>query len=75
MKKQTGIKVGDKVRFVYGVGSVIGIVKEDRGPIGHKGRRLYRIQFSLEAPFVTETEMPSEEFEVVRDEVSTSQQS
>ena len=75
MSKQLGIKVGDQVRFVYGEGPVLGIVKEDRGPIGHKGRRLYLVQFSLESPYVTQTEMPAEEFEVIRDVVSTNEKS
>lgn len=70
MKKKSGIKVGDRVRFKYGVGPVIATVIEDRGPIGYKGRQLIRVRFSLEEPFVTETEMPAEELEVVRDEAS-----
>ena len=73
MKKQSGIRVGDQVRFLYGEGPVFGIVKEDRGPIGHKGRRLYLIQFSLESPYVTQTEMPAEEFEVIRDGASANE--
>ena len=68
MKKKSGIKVGDKVRFKYGRGPVIATVIEDMGGIGLKGRQLLRVRFSLEDPFITETEMPAEEVELVRDE-------
>jgi hypothetical protein len=71
MKKKSGIKVGDKVRFKYGRGPVIATVIEDNGPIGYKGRQMYRVRFSLEEPFITETEMPAEDLELVRDEAST----
>jgi hypothetical protein len=71
MKKKTGVKVGDAVRFMMGPNPVNGTVKEDRGPIGHKGRRLYLIHFSFEAPLVMQTELPAEDLEVVRDEAST----
>ena len=67
MKRKTGIQVGDHVSFFFGPRTVIGIVKEDRGPIGRKGRNLYRIQFSG-GPFVPEpfhVELPADEFTVV----------
>ena len=35
------IQIGDSVRFRLGPSLVDGTVKEDRGPIGMKGRRLY----------------------------------
>ena len=73
MKKKTGINVGDRVRFMFGPAPVIGTVKEDRGPIGLRGRRLYLIHYSPESPVVLQLEMPAEEFEVIRDEVSTTQ--
>ena len=73
MKKKTGVNVGDQVRFMMGPTPVIGTVKEDRGPIGIKGRRLYLIHYSPEAPVVLQLEMPVEEFEVVRGEVSANE--
>ena len=75
MKNNSGIKIGDEVRFMMGPTLATGTVIEDRGPIGHKGRRLYPIRYLLEAPFVFVTEMPAEEFEVVRDAVSTTDKS
>jgi hypothetical protein len=68
MKKKSVIKVGDKVRFHYGVGPIIATVIEDVGWIGIRGRQLLRVRFSLEDPFITETEVPAEEVELVRDE-------
>ena len=75
MKSKASIKVGDQVRFMMGPNPVIGTVKEDRGPIGHKGRRLYLIHYSPEAPVVLQLELPIEEFEVIRYEVSTTEKS
>ena len=39
---------GDPVRFRLGIRSVLGVVKEDRGPIGVKGRHLYLVEFPSE---------------------------
>ena len=75
MKKKSGINVGDQVRFMFGPDQVVGTVKEDRGPIGYKGRRLYLIHYSPEAPVVLQLELPVEKFEVIRDAASTSQKS
>ena len=67
MKRKSGIQVGDSVRFRFGLRNVIGIVKEDRGPIGRKGRNLYRIQFSggLFVPEPFHVELPAELLTVV----------
>ena len=75
MNPNSRINVGDQVRFLVGPTQFTGTVKEDRGPIGHKGRRLYLIHYSPEAPLVLQLELPIEKFEVIRDEVSTTQQS
>ena len=39
---------GELVRFRLGTRSVQGEVKEDRGPIGVKGRHLHLVEFRLE---------------------------
>ena len=75
MKKDSGIKVGDRVRFMMGPNQFTGTVKEDRGAIGHKGRRLYLIHYSPEAPLVLQLELPIKKFEVIRDEVTTTKKS
>lgn len=45
-KKQ--FRKGDRVMFRLGIRSVQGEVKEDRGPIGVRGRRLYLVEFRSE---------------------------
>jgi hypothetical protein len=41
-------KVGDWVSFPYGARTPVALIIEDRGPIGVKGRRLYRIELPIE---------------------------
>jgi hypothetical protein len=58
---------GDRVRFEIGMRFVEGVVKEDRGPIGIKGRHLYLIEFRLGpyAETVSEIELPAVDLELV----------
>lgn len=51
---------GDQVRFRLAGRSLEGHVKEDRGPIGVKGRRLYLVEFRAEAESPTQVELPAE---------------
>ncbi len=52
---------GDRVSFPYGSGSVVGKIIEDRGNIGYRGRRLYRVQVpQQDVPEDFETEVPAE---------------
>jgi hypothetical protein len=64
---------GDLVRFRLGTRSVQGEVREDRGPIGIKGRHLYLVEFRPEvhSPSVSEIELPADELQHARDKVST----
>jgi hypothetical protein len=48
-KKRGRFKLGDWVRFPYGAADVFAQVIEERGPIGVKGRHLYRIQIDRDA--------------------------
>jgi len=57
---------GDRVRFRLGIRSVLGVVKEDRGPIGIKGRRLYRVEFREELQSPSQIELPADEMQRVR---------
>ena len=52
---------GDQVSFQLGARLVRGVVKEDRGPIGVKGRHLYLIEFRIEpgAPILSQVELPA----------------
>jgi hypothetical protein len=61
---------GDPVRFQYGMRKVQGVVKEDRGPIGVKGRNLYLVVFKAEPPSPSEIELPADQLEFVSDTVS-----
>lgn len=65
---ETRFRKGDVVRFQFGVRTVQGPIKEDRGPIGIKGRRLYLIEFPIDptTPTFAEIELPAEDLELVR---------
>ena len=47
---KTQFHKGDRVTFRLGTRSVKGLVKEDRGPIGIKGRHLYLVEVQPENP-------------------------
>jgi hypothetical protein len=66
---------GDRVRFQFGIYSVEGIVKEDRGPLGINGRHLYRVEFpfGLYAESPSHIELPAEKLQLVQDAVSKGQ--
>jgi hypothetical protein len=72
MSKQT-FHVGQLVTFKHGTRIRRGVIKEDRGPIGMKGRVLYLIEFHREAgsPDVSRIELPAEQLKEVEDGVST----
>lgn len=63
---------GDCVAFQFGPRSLQGCVKEDRGPIGVKGRRLYLVEFyfghDLTSP--SQIELPAEDLRLVQEEVT-----
>jgi hypothetical protein len=71
MAKEQQIHVGDVVRFQFGVRMVNSVVKEDRGPIGMKGRHLYLIQFDAEPGAFSQIELTAHELKRVRDVVSS----
>ena len=54
---------GDMVKFHLGTRVVHGVVKEDRGPIGIRGRHLYTVEFRPEPQSVSLSviELPAEE--------------
>lgn len=64
---------GDRVRFRFMTRFLEGVVKEDRGPIGIKGRRLYLVEFRL-GPYVeapSHIELPAERLQLVQDAAPT----
>ena len=54
---------GDRVRFKLAMHWVHGVVKEDRGPIGIGGRRLYLVEFPAEPQSPSRVELPADELE------------
>jgi hypothetical protein len=71
MSKKT-FRPGKLVTFQYGTRSVQGVIKEDRGPIGVKGRVLYLVEFRPEgqSPYVSHIELPADQLKEVEDAVS-----
>ncbi|MCI0638158.1 MAG: hypothetical protein L0Y72_19570 [Gemmataceae bacterium] len=65
MAEKKHFRVGEVVRFLMGVNKVEGVIKEDRGPIGVGGRRLYSIQFTLDPDFQAVIELPAKDLELV----------
>jgi hypothetical protein len=63
--RKTRYRKGDRVRFRLPTHSVQGFVKEDRGPIGIKGRHLYLVEFPAEPGSPHQVELPAEELEAV----------
>jgi len=63
--KKGKFRVGDKVRPIHGTPWWEGTIIEDRGNIGHGGRRLYRISYPLELTDPIETEMGEDDLEAV----------
>ncbi len=59
------IHVGDKIKFRLGGRDVAGEVREDRGPIGVGGRRLYLVVYELGRDNWYSVEMPADEIEVI----------
>ncbi len=70
MSKQR-FQVGQLVTFTYGTRDVQGVVKEDRGPIGMKGRVLYLIEFRPEtqSAYVSHIELPADRLKKVENTV------
>jgi len=59
-------RVGDRVSVHFGMSDAEGVVVEDRGPIGINGRRLLRVELTIDQ--VTEPmaiEVPAEEVRVI----------
>jgi hypothetical protein len=61
---------GDRVRFRLGIRSVQGVVREDRGAIGIKGRRLYRVEFREKLQPPSQIELPADQLQPVRGRVA-----
>ena len=62
----------DLVSFRLSTRSIQGVVKEDRGPIGVKGRHLYLVEFRPEpqSENLALIELPAEQLQSVQNTVS-----
>lgn len=60
---ETRFHRGDRVRFRLAGRPLTGLVKEDRGPIGIGGRRLYLVEFRAEPESPSQVELPAEQLE------------
>jgi hypothetical protein len=71
MSKKT-FRKGQLVTFNYGTRPIEGVVKEDRGPIGMKGRVLYLVEFRPEpqSPYVSHIELPADRLKELEGSVS-----
>jgi hypothetical protein len=67
---------GDLVRFRLGIRFVQGSIKEDRGPIGVKGRHLYLVEFLSEplAISLSQIELPAIDLQLVGDTGNSARQ-
>jgi hypothetical protein len=70
---ETRFRKGDRVVFQFGTRTVQGEVKEDRGPIGKGGRRLFLIEFpfGLHVEEPSHIELPAERLQLVKEKAST----
>ncbi len=62
-KRAPRFRVGDPVRFLYGIEKVAGEIVEDRGPLGDFGRRLYRVRINAGQEDESSFEIPEEDLE------------
>jgi hypothetical protein len=62
-KRPSRFRVGDPVRFLYGLEKVAGEIIEDRGRLGQYGRRLYRVRINAGREDESSFEIPEEDIE------------
>jgi hypothetical protein len=58
-------RVGDRVRFPFGSGRITGVITEDRGAIGYRGRHLYEVSVPMDPFEPTILELAGDEIEAV----------
>jgi hypothetical protein len=58
-------KVGDRVRFRFGLTDVDGVIVEDRGNLGGGGKRLYGITFQFGESPDKYIELAPDDYEVI----------
>ena len=61
----SAFRVGDRVRFPLGRRRITGVITEDRGAIGIRGRHLYQVVVPMDPLGSTTFELPEDEIESV----------
>jgi hypothetical protein len=64
-KPRPKFRVGDFVRFPYGAYTINAQIVENRGPLGYKGRQLYRVRFQFGEEEKSHIEVTEDEMEPV----------
>lgn len=73
MAESRKFTVGQTIRFRFGIDTFTGTIKEDLGPIGVKGRRIYTIAFTPDSTPEMIIELPGDYIELVPEEKSAKQ--
>ncbi len=63
-RNSSSFHVGDRVKIDFGQQKLTGVIVEDRGPIGVRGRRLFRVEIPMEPDEPLMVELPENEMEV-----------
>ena len=63
----SAFRVGDRVRVPLGRSRITGVITEDRGAIGVRGRHLYEVLVSMDPFEPTTFELPEDEIEAMDD--------
>ncbi len=63
----SALHVGDRVRVSLGRSRITGVITEDRGAIGVRGRHLYEVLVSMDPFEPTTFELPEDEIEAMDD--------
>lgn len=63
--RPTRLKVGDRVRFSFGIRRLTGVIIEDRGLLAAGRRRLYGVRFRIDLGREAVIELPEDEVQPV----------
>jgi hypothetical protein len=65
MRGRPSFHVGDRVRVDFGRRKLSGVIVEDRGTIGVKGRRLFQVDIPMDPFEPMSVELPEDEMELI----------
>jgi hypothetical protein len=58
---------GDRVKFHAGIYTPEGVVKEDLGPLGVGGQKLYLVEYPRDFGQLAQIPMPADELELIQE--------